>query len=161
MKRIFVAACAGFGFSTAVSLALLWGAGIVDAQVPNPLIITSEVEPRGQFTVALTFQRTNQPVCFDVPAGHYSKVWTLIAPFDDVTARGLFTLYRSNQNAAAPPTRGLQIVQRFELFKPDSSGDLWRVSETSFDGPTTLCATAGGSPETVGMVWQARLVGKL
>ena len=129
------------------------------AQVINPLVITSEVEPQGDFTVALTFQRTTAPVCFMVPAGHYSKVWTLIVPFEDVSARGWLNLYRSNPNAAAPLTRGLQISQRFELFRADSSGDMWRVSDTSFDGPAELCASAGSSPD-VGMVWQARLVGK-
>ena len=52
-------------------------------------------------------------------------------------------------------SRGLQ----FELFKPGTSGDMWRSAETSFDGPALVCASAGSSPE-VGMVWQARLVGK-
>ena len=129
------------------------------AQVPNPLIVPSEVEQNGEFTVALTFQRTTEPVCFSVPAGHYSRVWTLIVPYEDVTARGWLNLYRANPNAAAPVTRGLQISQRFELFKPGTSGDMWRSAETSFDGPALVCASAGSSPE-VGMVWQARLVGK-
>ena len=131
------------------------------AQTPNPLIVPSEVEPGGEFTVSLTFQRTAAPVCFDVPAGHYSRVHTLIAPYDDTPARGWLNLYRSTPNAAAPSSRGLQISQRFEVFKAGSSGDLWRVSETSFDGPATLCATAGGASESVGMVWQAKLIGKV
>jgi len=130
------------------------------AQIPNPLIVPSEVEPGGEFSLSLAFQRTTAPVCFDVPAGHYSQVWTLIAPYDDTPARAWLNLYRSNPNAAAPTTRGLQISQRFELFKAGSIGDLWRVSETSFDGPTTLCATAGVAPESVGMAWMAKLVGK-
>lgn len=129
------------------------------AQVVNPLVIQSEVEPNGEFTVALTFQRTTEPVCFQVPAGHYSRVWTLIVPYEDAQGRGWLNIYRANPNAAAPVTRGLQIIQRFELFRANAGGDMWRSSETSFDGPTQLCASAGGT-DGLGMVWQARLVGK-
>jgi hypothetical protein len=131
------------------------------AQIPNPIIVPSEVEPGGEFTVTLTFQRTNG-VCFDVPAGHYHRVWTFVATADDQdTGRGILTLYRSNPNAAAPTTRGLQIAQRFELIRPTTGGDMWRSSETSFDGPTTLCAVAGSVPAGLGMFWMAKLEGKV
>lgn len=146
----------------AVCILVTLFATVTSAQSAPPLVVVSEIEPSGEFSVSIIFSRTSE-TCFEVPTGHYSQAWTFVAAgSDEAVGRGILNVYRQYPNPVPPnqALRGLQIVQRFELIRPTSGGDMWRMTPTSFLGPTVLCAAAASIPSTMATVWQAKLVGK-
>lgn len=147
--------------------ALLALAVVASAQIVS--VTQTPYEPDGSFSVSVFLPSQLEkpanalavPACFSLPAGRYTKIRSLAAATDDAgDYRSFLHVYLRRYFAGAVTIQGVSLHQRFDLIKPHSTGDVWKIEDVDFVGPTDVCALTAAIPATAPIAWQLTFIGK-